>query len=432
LRIEAAPLRIVYNALLYLVLPFLPLRLWWRGRREPGYRHHIGERFGFYRQGEAAVAEKPLLWIHAVSLGETRASEPLVKALQRRLPGYRFLITHMTATGRQAGETLFPGAVTAFLPYDYPFAVRRFIEHFQPRLGILMETEVWPNLIRWCSLAGIPLVLANARLSERSARRYGLIAALAEQAFGALGLVAAQSRGDAERLQAAGARSVVVTGNLKFDIGNPAEAAPLAAQLRAWFGTRPVLLLASTREGEETLVLDALARRPLPRGALVVIVPRHPQRFDEVARILANRVLTVVRRSENRAVPEGTSYFLGDSVGEMAAYYLACDAAFVGGSLVPVGGQNLIEASAAGTPVIVGPSTFNFSDAARLAIEAGAALRVADAKELVETAAGLLADEGRRRNMSDAGRAFAEAHRGAAERVAELIAERVRAAAART
>jgi len=418
---SAALLRLLYDGLLCLALPFIPLRLWWRGRHEPGYRRHIRERFGVYRQGLAA--EKPLLWIHAVSLGETRAAEPLLGALQRRLPGYQFLVTHMTATGRQAGETLFPGALTAFLPYDYPFAARRFIRHFRPRLGVLMETEVWPNLIRACARAEMPLVLANARLSERSARRYRRVAPLAREAFGALTAVAAQSAADAERLRGAGARAVTLTGNLKFDIAAPPEAGALGAQFRERFGSRPVWLLASTREGEEALVLDVLGRHSLPPEVLVVFVPRHPQRFEEVARLVTARGLALVRRSENRRVATETRFFLGDSVGEMAAYYVACDLAFIGGSLVPLGGQNLIEACAAGVPVMIGPSSFNFADAVRLAVEAGAAVQVADARQLLDAAITLLGDSPRRRTMSESARRFAASHRGAAERTAALIEE---------
>jgi len=455
LRNSPTLLRRAYSVLLYLVLPFIPLRLWWRGRREPGYRKHIGERFGFYpaasagssaaaagssaaaagsstasagsstaaagSSAAAAAPAKPVLWIHAVSLGETRAAEPLVKVLRARFPDHQLLMTHMTATGRQAAQTLFPGALTVFLPYDYPFAVERFIRRFRPRLGILMETEIWPNLIRACKRAAVPLVLANGRLSERSARGYQRVAGLASEAFGGLAAVAAQTQADAARLRLAGAPHVVVTGNLKFDISNLTESVPMANDFRRAFGNRPVLLLASTREGEEALILDAIARWPLPKATLVVVVPRHPQRFDEVARMMANRVLPAVRRSANQEVPPEVQYVLGDSMGEMAAYYLSCDVAFVGGSLVPVGGQNLIEACAAGAPVIVGPSTYNFEDAARLAIEAGAALRVKDARELVETASQLLGDEQRRKAMADAGRAFTEAHRGAAERVAQLV-----------
>ncbi len=417
-------LRRLYTALLCLALPFAPLRLWWRGRREPGYRAHIGERFGLF--GAASTDPRPCLWIHAVSLGETRAAQPLANALMALLPGYRLLVTHMTATGRAAGEALFPAASIAFLPYDVPWAMRRLLAHYQPRALILMETEIWPNLIAECRRARIPVVLANARLSARSARRYGWFASLAQETFGALDRVTAQTEADAERLRSVGARVIEVTGNLKFDTPAPADAETLATHFRRQYGQRPVLLLASTREGEEALILDALEHEPLPASTLVVIVPRHPQRFDAVATLIGSRGHALVRRSADCEVPAETRFVLGDSLGEMHAYYRACDLAFVGGSLLPLGGQNLIEACAAGAPVLIGPSSFNFAQAVADAIAAGAARQVRDAADLIDTAAILLADRNRRDAMGAAGRSFTAMHRGAAARTAVLIASTLR------
>ena len=407
----------LYRALLLAALPLIPLRLWWRGRREPGYRAHIGERFGRYTQR----LDQPVIWLHAVSVGETRAAQPLVRAIRTRYPDHALVITQMTAAGRETAESLYGNdAKICFLPYDYPFAVRRFLDHFRPRLGIVMETEVWPNLLRACRAREIPLLLANARLSERSARGYARAGQFAREAFGAFAATAAQTRDDAARLAGLGASRVEVTGNLKFDVESAPDAEARGDAIRRRCGTRPVALFASTREGEEALLLDALSRRPLDDAA-IVIVPRHPQRFDEVASLLARRGLSFVRRSEERPLSENIHVLLGDSMGEMAAYYAACDVAFIGGSLLDYGAQNLIEACAAGKPVLIGPSDFNFAQAAALAIEAGAALRVRDADDAVDAMRAVLADPARRERMGEAGRAFSAAHRGATRRTMALL-----------
>jgi 3-deoxy-D-manno-octulosonic-acid transferase len=409
-------LRFVYNLAWHAALPLLPLRLWWRARKEPRYGQDIGQRFGRYGERPA----KPVIWIHAVSLGETRAAQPLVQALRTRYPDHALLLTHMTATGREAAETLYPDALRVFLPYDLPWAVARFVAHFRPRLGIVMETELWPNLVRACKRGGVPVLLANARLSEKSARGYARIASLARETFGDLAAVAAQTEADAARLKVLGARHIEVTGNLKFDVASPPEMVERGRTLRALFGECPVFLAASTREGEETLLLDALKRTPLA-SALTVIVPRHPQRFDEVAALMRDRGLRFVRRSEAQLVPPDCNFALGDSMGELIAYYAAADVALIGGSLLPYGAQNLIEASAVGTPVLLGPSTFNFAQAAAEAIAAGAAVPVRDAEEAVREAAALLEDAARRQRMGEAGRAFCSAHRGATERTMRIV-----------
>ncbi|MFZ5556248.1 MAG: lipid IV(A) 3-deoxy-D-manno-octulosonic acid transferase [Pseudomonadota bacterium] len=414
--------RALYSLLLWAALPFLPLRLAWRARRQPEYLQHVGERFGRY----PPAPRQPVIWIHAVSVGETRAAAPLVAALQARYPDHAIVMTHMTPTGRATGEQLFGERVTrVYLPWDYPFAVARFLRHFRPRLGLLMETEVWFNLVAGCRAAGVPLYLVNARLSERSARGYRRLGALAREAFAGLAGVLAQTDADAARLKSVGAREVEVTGNVKFDLSPPPDQLALGRRLREGFGARrPVWLAASTREGEEERVLDAFAALAVP-GALLVLVPRHPQRFDAVAQLLERRRIAFRRRSENAAVPGDTAVVLGDSMGELFAYYAAADVAFVGGSLLPLGGQNLIEACAAGVAVLVGPHTFNFEEAARLAIEAGAARRVADSAELARAAGELLADPARRAEMADAGRRFAARHRGATERMLARISREI-------
>src|SRR5229473_1741408 len=387
-----------YRLLLWLAFPLVLARLWWRGRHEPGYRQNIGERFGFYR----AKPERRVIWLHAVSVGETRAAEPLLNALRSRHPDCDLLITQMTATGREAARQLFGGGVhVAWLPYDYPSAVRRFLRNFRPRLGILMETEIWFHLVGECQRAGVPLLLANARLSAKSARGYAA--------------VGAQTTEDAERLRSLGASAVEVTGNLKFDADPSPGSESLAAQFRHGFGARAVLLAASTREGEEELLLDALEQNDLA-DAILVIVPRHPQRFDAVAQLLAARGLKFIRRSTSVPLDADCDIVLGDSMGEMAAYYRACDLAFVGGSLLSYGGQNLIEACAAGVPVLIGPYTYNFAQAAESAVAAGAAVRVNGAGEAIRLARSILQDAGLRERMGKAGVAFCAAHRGATER----------------
>lgn len=404
--------RLGYRLLLWLLFPWVLVHLWWRGRRQPGYREHLRERFGWYQARPA----RPVIWLHAVSVGETRAAEPLVRALAARYPGHELLLTQMTPTGRETAQQLFGDAATiVYLPYDYPGAVARFLAWFKPSLGILMETEIWFNLVEGCARLGVPLLLANARLSEKSARGYALAAPLTRAALGRLAAVSAQTRDDAERLARLGARGVEVTGNLKFDVALAPRLLALGAELKQRIGQRPVFLAASTREGEEELVLEALSRIRV-EGLLLLLVPRHPQRFGEVAALLARRNLSYLRRSDNRALPTDCRVLLGDSMGEMPAYYAACDLAFIGGSLLPYGGQNLIEACAVGRPLLFGPHMYNFAEASRLAAAAGAAIEVADAVMLAERAGQLLSDQATLARMSQAALAFSRAHQGATAR----------------
>jgi 3-deoxy-D-manno-octulosonic-acid transferase len=410
------PARALYTLLGMAIAPLLPLRLLWRGRREPGYRIGIGERFGRYT-GAATGGKR--IWLHAVSVGETRAALPFVNALKAAYPTATILLTHMTATGRETARALFgDGVEQAWLPYDLPFAVSGFLEHFHPVAGFLLETELWPNLAAHSAAAGVPLYLVNARMSRRSARAYAHVPSLTRPLLRRLAGIAAQSPDDATRLAALGASAPVVTGNIKFDISVPQEALAQGGELRARFGAmRPVWVAASTRDGEEAMILDALARTPLPIDTLLVIVPRHPQRFRAVGELLAARGVSFVRRSSAAPVPAGVGVVLGDSMGEMLAYYAASDLAFIGGSLLPLGGQNLIEALAAGVPVLVGPHTYNFSEAATGAVAAGAAQRVADADALVHTVGELFSDPARRDAMREAAGAFHAAHRGATQRL---------------
>ena len=410
-------MRTLSTVVLRLLLPFVLARLWLRGRREPGYRVGISERFGAYR------GKKPdkLVWVHAVSVGEVRAAAPLVRALAARLPDHRILVTCTTAAGRETLKQVYGDSIlAAFLPYDFPEAVQSFLAHFSPRLGVLMETEVWPNLLAGCAARDVPVVLANARLSEKSARGYLRLRSLAKPAFASLALVCAQSEADAARLRSVGARRVEVTGNLKFDVGPDADQLAAGRAWRAAIG-RPMLLLASTREGEEQMLLEELKA---DRNLLVVIVPRHPQRFDDVAPMTQSR-----RTRQPMPLPEHRLY-LGDTMGEMPFYYAACDVAVIGGSFAPLGGQNLIEALACGSPVVVGPSMFNFAEATRLALEAGAVLQAANATDAVKLAVSLLHDARLRRAMSAAGRKLCQTHRGATDRHLKLLDEVIRAATA--
>lgn len=407
----------------WLALPLVLARLWWRGLREPGYRKHWGERLGFY--GERGAGWHTI-WIHAVSVGETRAAEPLVDALMAAYPHSRIVLTHMTPTGRATGRDLFARhgdrLVQSYLPYDTRSMVLRFMKHFTPRICILMETEVWPNLIGVCAERGVAIALVNARLSERSLRRAARFGALMTDAARAISLVAAQTEADAERVRSLGVTRVAVTGSIKFDVVVPAAALQTGAALRERIGARPVLLCASTRDGEEALILDAFKRlAQRPPGMLLLIVPRHPQRFDDVARLVQARGLGLARRSEPGAIGADVDVMLGDSMGEMFAYFAASDCAFIGGSLLPLGGQNLIEACALGKPVLIGAHTFNFAQVSDEAVAAGAAQRVADAGHMLQLAAGLLQDDAGRAAMGERALAFADRHRGATVRTLELL-----------
>ncbi|HVK54708.1 MAG TPA: lipid IV(A) 3-deoxy-D-manno-octulosonic acid transferase, partial [Burkholderiales bacterium] len=406
------------SLLIFLLLPFAWLRLQWRGRKEPGYTQHIGERFGRYR----FKASRPVIWVHAVSVGETRAAAPLITALQTKYPNHQLLVTHMTPTGRATGESLFGDRVLrSFLPYDAPFLVRRFLDHFKPELGLIMETEIWPNLIAHCHEKTIPLWLVNARMSQKSANKYARFAKLTAESLAKFAGICAQTTSDAKRLTELGAPHIEICGNVKFDVTPPDSMLKLGSDLRERFGAaRPTLLIASTREGEEELLLDALSKISIDK-LLVILVPRHPQRFDEVAALVQKRGLKLQRRSANEPIDAATHVVLGDSMGEMFAYYNACDIAFIGGSLVPWGGQNLIEACAVGKAVLIGPHTFNFAEASEQAVACGAARRVANADALAQEVTMLLRDENARRAMSAAGIAFSQAHRGAVERILKIV-----------
>jgi 3-deoxy-D-manno-octulosonic-acid transferase len=416
--------RWLYTLVLRLGTPIYLARLWWRGRAEPVYRKRIGERLGRYalppRRGKGGV-----VWVHAVSFGETRAAAPLVEALRRELPGMRLLLTCSTATGVQAGlDLLQPEDDQAWFPYDTPGVLRRFLKRYRPAVGVIMETEVWPNLMHAAQQRQIPMVLANARLSAKSQRKGRRWAALLVPALLSFTRILAQTARDAQRLREMGARAVEVCGNTKFDITPPAK---LLARGHEWRQTlsRNVVLMASSREGEEDGLFDAWRLLPTPRP-LLVVVPRHPQRFDEVAGLAVDAGLSIARRSgwTDWPPPEaaGVDVWIGDSMGEMPLYYALADVALLGGSFAPLGGQNLIEAAACGCPLLMGQHTFNFEEAAQLAIEAGAAARMKDLDSAVRRAAALVEDP-RRNEWVEQALTFAVSHRGANERMAQRIAQ---------
>ncbi|MDP3191336.1 MULTISPECIES: 3-deoxy-D-manno-octulosonic acid transferase [Comamonadaceae] len=419
----------LYSWLMWLAQPFLRRKLLRRSVQEPGYGQCIEERFGRYAQPVPAH-DGPTVWLHAVSLGETRAAAVLITALRQQLPHMRLLLTHGTATGRAEGVKLLEaGDLQAWQPWDTPGSVQRFLNHFKPELGILMETEVWPNLAHGCQRLGVPLVLVNARLSNKSLRQAQRLAWLARPAFAALAGVWAQTPQDAQRLQSLGAKVKGVAGNLKFDAAPNAAQLALGQHWRAQLRT-PVVMFASSREGEEQALLQVL-RHALPEAASVqwLIVPRHPQRFDEVAAMIEFHGFAVQRRSSwgqggPAAVAGGAPViWLGDSLGEMALYYGLADVALLGGSFAPLGGQNLIEAAACSCPVVMGPHTFNFLEAAEQALEAGAALRVADLAQAVAAASELCFDRHRLEIVNQASQRFAHAHQGAARHLAQVVVQ---------
>ena len=410
--------RPIYSLLLALALPFVPLKLLWRSFKQPEYRQYWAERVGFYN----TIAQKPIIWLHCVSVGETRAAEPLIKALQTQYPGYQILLTHGTPTGRDASEALFGNSVQrVYLPYDLSFAVNKFLDHFKPSIGLILETELWFNLIAACKLNNIPLLLLNARLSEKSAKGYAKLGKLAHEGLKNLSAIAAQTADDAGRLQALGAQNISVAGNLKFDVKPPADSQKKGWQLRQLLGAdRTVFLAASTREGEEVLILDAVK----DLDVLTIIVPRHPQRFYEVEALIKNAGLSFLRRSQlQEPLNKSVKIILGDSMGELFTYYAACDFTFIGGSLLPFGGQNLIEAASMAKPILIGSHTFNFAEASKVALKSKAALQVDDVASLKEKIIYLENNQAERARMAQAALDFSAASTGATARMMHLITQ---------
>ena len=409
----------LYSCAMRALQPWLVRKLKRRARQEPLYAHAIEERFGVYTS-KPWVADSHTVWVHAVSLGETRAAALLVQALRVLMPNMRLLLTHGTATGRQEGQRLLQaGDTQVWLPWDTPAATQAFLAHHRPTIGIVLETEIWPNLIHQAQQMGVPMVLANARMSEKSLKQYLRLKRLAQAACGALTAVYAQTDDDAQRLRQLKAPVTAVLGNMKFD-ATPDESQRLQGLRWRERTSRPVVLLASSREGEEAAWLAHIQR--MPDVVQWLVVPRHPQRFDEVAALITQAGLSLSRRQSWTDTPTAAQVWLGDSMGEMALYYGLSDVALLGGSFEPLGGQNLIEAAACGCPVIMGPHTFNFAQAADLAVQAGAAWRCQNLEDAVQAAVTMVGTEKQTR-MQAAALRFAMAHRGAVARTAQAICD---------
>ena len=411
----------LYNVLVYLAAPVAILVQLWRGLRDPSYREGLRERFGL---GPAIPGAT--IWIHAVSVGEVQAAQPLITQLQKRHPKYGILLTTVTPTGAARARLLFGDRVhLRYVPLDLPGSVRRFFDRVRPRLAMILETELWPNLYGECGRRGVPLVLASARISPRSVGKYRRMVSLFRKTLSHGIVIAAQSESDAERFQSIGATSgrTHVTGNIKFDFQPPEG---IEAQGLRWREEqapgRPIWVAGSTHEGEEAIVLDA-HRRVLERfpDALLVLVPRHPQRFEHVRDLLAKRHERAAYRSSGAPIPPSVSVLLGDTMGELMTFYAAADVAFVAGSLVPIGGHNLLEPASVGRPVLTGPHNFNGEEIAQLLMDAGAAVVVSDAGQLADQVKGLLDDASLRAVMGAAGRGVLDANRGALDRLLTLV-----------
>jgi 3-deoxy-D-manno-octulosonic-acid transferase len=414
--------RLFYSALFYIFTPVILARLYWRGRKQPGYSERWSERLALYD----ADPEPGVIWFHAVSVGEAEAAFPLIRAIKHRFPERTILVTATTPTGSaRIKGVLGDTARHVYLPYDLPGCVNRFIRHYRPTLAVVLETEIWPNLYHACGKCGIPLAIVNARLSERSARGYLKLRSLTRESLSHVRLVAAQTAEDAKRYIAIGAdpKSVVVTGNIKFDLELPATAEERAqAMRRALFGHRPVFIAGSTHPGEESMVLAAFAslRRQLPE-VLLILAPRHPHRVAEIVAECRKFGFSTRLRSDRNAGDEPVDVFLLDTLGELRSFYAASDAAFVGGSLVPVGGHNVLEPAAVGLPVIFGPHLFNFAEIGSKLKESGGGIEVKNVEELAHWAGRLLSDKSLRSEIGGNGKRFVCENQGVVRKIAELL-----------
>lgn len=425
-------MRQFYTALFYGVLPVIVARLLWKSRNQPAYRHRVGERLGFYRDG--SITGHPI-WFHAVSVGECEAAFPVIKAIRQQLPAIPILVTCTTPTGSSRIRKVLGDSVShVYLPYDLPDAVNRFLRHFQPRLGVIMETEIWPNLFQICGERQIPLMIVNGRISQKSVRGYSRVRALVQASLAAVVKIAAQTEADAERYLTLGAdpARVGVTGNVKFDIEFDADMRTRAAELRrALFQDRPVWIAGSTHPGEEEILLDALAQvgQSVP-GIVLIIAPRHPERSPQIRRLCEGRGLTVQSRSEGEPCRSDTRIFLIDGIGELRLFYGLADVAFIGGSLIPHGGQNVLEAASAGLPVIFGPYMMNFQAISLKLKASGAGIEVVSADALAEWISRFLLEPEMAQEYGRKGRAFVDANRGAVDRTVRLIRDQLASAEA--
>ena len=412
-------MRLIYTVLLYAIAPLFWLSQALKGVRDPAYRERLGERFGWTR-----LRLRESIWVHAVSVGEVQAAIPVVRALQTRFPDYPIVLTTATPTGAQRVRAVFGDRVHhCYLPYDLPTATRRFISRVAPRFGLVMETEIWPNLYSLCRARQIPLLIASARLSEKSVRRYRPFAFFGRALNDVK--IAAQADRDAQRFRAIGvsAAQIHVTGNVKFDLQIAADLVPKARTLRdQQLGNRAIWVAASTHAGEDGAVLDAhtavLEQNPT---ALLILVPRHPQRFDEVRSLLTARSFRFASRSRGESVNAETQVLLADTLGELMLFYAVSDLAFVGGSLVPIGGHNLLEPAALGRAIVIGPHNFNAPEIAEALLAARAAVVVCNAAELGSQVTRLLTRPQEREEIGKSGRQVVESNRGSVARVIELV-----------
>jgi len=411
-----------YTGIFYLLTPFIGLRLLWRSIKAPAYRQRWQERFGFY----SCTPRRPVIWFHAVSVGEAEALFPLVRLIQHQHPDVQLLITSTTPTGSARIKAVWQESVQhVYLPYDIPFALKRFIRHFQPLAVVIMETEIWPNLYASCGESGIPLYVINARLSEKSMRGYRKIPALIRPALAHVKLIAAQTQEDGQRFIAIGAKSeqVVVLGNIKFDVEIAGSIADQGKALKQQqFNNRFVWLLASTHKGEESQFLALYPRlKQIIPELLLLIVPRHPERFAEVHKLCQQQGLQVVLRSSAEPCNEATDIYLGDTMGDLKMLYAAADLAFVGGSMVPVGGHNILEACAVGVPVLFGPYMANFKEIAQGVLREHAALQCQDQEALLKVVSALYRQPADRLQLAEHGKAFVIKNQGALARVNAVI-----------
>ena len=416
-------LSILYNTLWHIAPPFIRRYLRKRARKNPAYLEHWGERFGAPHPNPV---QQPI-WIHAVSVGETRAAQPLIAELQRRFPNAPLLLTQMTPTGRATAAQLYPQAQCRYLPYDRRDWVAQFLREHRPQFGVLMETELWINLISGCHSHRIPLFLANARLSEKSQRSYQKILSLIRPALRQLTAICAQTSADAQRLQQLGAPTPIVCGNTKYDIPIPPQSSELAAQFRQRIGNRRVFLAASLREkdGQDEAELILNAWQP-HADTLLILIPRHPERFQAAYNLAQQRGFQTQKRSDNAPIRPDTQVWIGDSMGEMYAYFQAADIVFIGGSLVNTGCQNIIEPLQCGKPVLFGPSIYNFQAACQEALAAGVAQQIHSAAELVQTVTQQLMQPEIHAQQAAKAAVYLAQHRGASQRIADVIEQHLK------
>lgn len=417
-------MRQLYTLIFSALTPLILLRLYWRGIKAPLYRQRWQERLGFYR----SAACQDVVWFHAVSVGEAEAAFPLIKLMQSQHPAQRFLVTTTTPTGSARVQAVLADSVEhVYLPYDLPIIVARFLRHFQPKIAVIMEKEVWPNLFAACAAEQIPLYVINARLSAKSAKAYKKIPALIKPALACIQQIATQTVDDQQRFIEIGANAqqVSVLGNIKFDLSiEPATIAAGLALKQNSFAGRFVWIIASTHQGEEDILLALYpALKAQIKNLLLVIAPRHPERFDTVKKLCEKQGLSVVMRSENRLVDDGCDVYLADSIGELKMLYAAADLAFVGGSLVAVGGHNVLEPAAVGVPVLFGPQMFNFQEIAEQMLKAGAAVQCDDDLAIAKAVLQIHEDHTFRQNLSSNAKSFVEQNQGATARVAALLAQ---------